>query len=184
MFDETHVVRLLQVITSNAATKTQQRAFHCAQRLFVTHKKLIVHLVSTDTPISHEFMQQIAQCEQIMMDAISQKRYSLFIACARLLYTISRIAIRPFKKNEDFMDVDTQTLPMLKEMAYRVATEITDVDLALVNQGCDVKQTNSQRLKELLKVKVSFYFLLGDWDCDASFEEAYSSLIVADGKII
>lgn len=183
MFDETHVIRLLQVITSNGAIRTQQRAFHCGQRLFVTHQKLIVHLASTNSSISREFMQQIDQCEQIMKSTITRKQYSLFIACARFLFTISQIALSPFNNN-DMMDTDIQTLTKIKDMAYRVAGEITKVDLSLINQGSDLKQINKLKSKELLKVKVSFCFLLEDWDCDASFEEAYGLLKMADDGIV
>ena len=180
MFDETHILRLMQVITSECTFRTQQRAFKCAQWLIETHQKLIVKLASSNGTLSLDFMEKVSKCEQILMDAISKNQYLLLIACARLLYTITKVVLSPeCRLDEDAMDVDVQTLPSIKALGYRVAREIARTDIALLH---GMKRRKKQRLIEFLKVKTSFCFLLEDWDCDVSFKEGYQLLTVADGK--
>lgn len=151
MFDETHIVRLLQVILSKENLQTQQRAFKCAQSLIETHQKLIVEIITSNSPILQEFIMSIYQCEQIIIQTVENKRYTLLIACARLLYTILRVTLST-RRNEDSMDIDIQILPKMKELGYRVAEQITKVDVVLINQDKHLKQSN--------KYKVSRRFLL------------------------
>lgn len=149
MFDETHIVRLLQVIISKGDLRTQQRAFKCAQSLIETHQKLIVKIITSNSPILQDFTMSIYECEQIMIRAVQNKQYTLLIACARLLYTILRVSLSR-KRNDDAMDVDIQILPKIKELGYRVAEQIAKVDVVLINQDKNLKQAN--------KYKVSYVF--------------------------
>lgn len=153
MFDETHIVRLLQIINkSKGSIRTQQRAFKCAQNLIETHQKLIVQIIASNSPLLQEFSQCVFECEQIMMNAIEKKQYSLLIACAKLLYTILRVILglgskkKMSQEEEDAMDVDIQVLPQMRELAHRVAQQITKVDIALISQDKDLKQSNRYKV--------------------------------------
>lgn len=152
MFDETHIIRFLQVITSAGNIRTQQRAFKCAQNLIETHQKLIVHIITSNSTLSENFTSSVNECEQIMIRSIERKQYSLLIACAKLLYTILNVTLAPKNSNkiqtEDAMDVDIQILPDMKELARRVAQQITKVDLALISQDKNLKQSNKHKVKK------------------------------------
>ncbi|GAA5816690.1 hypothetical protein MFLAVUS_010222 [Mucor flavus] len=179
MFDETHIVRLLNVIVSEPNLRTQQRGFKCAQNLIETHQKLIVQIITTtNSPILQEFTGLIHKCEKVMDASIENKQYTLLIACARLLYTVLRVILSS-KINQDAMDIDISILPSMKELGYRIAERITKVDVVFIHS----KEDNKYKLKELLKIKASFCLLLEEWDCDASFRDAYQLLTHADDEI-
>lgn len=139
MFDETHIVRLLNVIVSEPNLRTQQRGFKCAQNLIETHQKLIVQIITTpNSPILHEFTGLIYKCEKVMDASIENKQYTLLIACARLLYTILRVILSS-KINPDAMDIDIAILPNMKELGYRIAERITKVDVVFIHSKEDNK---------------------------------------------
>ncbi|KAL9539844.1 hypothetical protein MBANPS3_010034 [Mucor bainieri] len=178
MFDETHVVRLLQVIATTTQRRIQQKAMQCAQTLIETHRKLIVRILSSEATLA-TFMGHVEECEGIMHRAIEQQHYTNMISSARLLYSILRIAFT-HKVDGNAMDVDMPTLPTLTALGHRVAAAITQVDLKLITQEKSITQSNRFRLRELLKIKANFCLLLDDWDCDATFRNTYQLLTDAD----
>lgn len=159
MFDETHIVRLLQVIISKGDIRTQQRAFKCAQSLIDTHQKLIVQTITSSSPILEEFTMSIYECEKIMIRAVQTKQYALLIACAKLLYTVLRVTLT-IRRNDDAMDVDIEILPKMKELGYRVAEQITKVDLVLINQDKNLKQANKYRVSKIIEKENTYLTII------------------------
>lgn len=151
MFDETHIIRLLQVIISKVDIRTQQRAFKCAQSLIETHQKLIVQIMTSQSPILNEFTTSIYECEQIMIRAIQHKQYALLIACVKMLYTILRVTLST-RRNE--VDVDVQIFLKMKELGYRVAEQITKVDVVLIHQDKHLNQSNKYKVCKMRVIAV------------------------------
>lgn len=182
MFDQTHILRLLQLIT-RSHTRIQQRAFQCAQTLIETHQKLIVQIVSSgqDSPAFNEFKRSLETCENIMLKAIEDRQYTTTIASARFLYSLLRI-ILSHQVAYNAMDVDIPILPELKRMGQRVTHAITQVDLGLIQQNKYIQHSTKWKLKELLKIKANFCLLLNDWDSDATFKNAFELLKSTEGK--
>ncbi|OAD01884.1 hypothetical protein MUCCIDRAFT_111229 [Mucor lusitanicus CBS 277.49] len=178
MFDETHIIRLLQMITTTKQRRIQQKAMQCAQTLIETHRKLIVRIMTNETTLA-TFVHHVEECERIMHRSIEQQHYTNMISSARLLYSILRIAFTQ-KVDGNAMDVDMPVLPTLKALGHRVAETITQVDLKLITQEKSITQSNRFRLRELLKIKANFCLLLDDWDCDATFRNTYTLLTDAD----
>ncbi|EPB89187.1 hypothetical protein HMPREF1544_03927 [Mucor circinelloides 1006PhL] len=178
MFDETHIIRLLQMITTTKQRRIQQKAMQCAQTLIETHRKLIVRIIKSDVSLA-VFMSYVEECERIMHHSIKQQHYTNMITSARLLYSILRIAFA-HKVDENAMDVDMPVLSTLTALGHRVAETITQVDLKLIKEEKSITQSNRFRLRELLKIKADFCLLLEDWDCDATFKNTYTLLTDAD----
>ncbi|KAK4520619.1 uncharacterized protein ATC70_006497 [Mucor velutinosus] len=178
MFDETHIIRLLQMITTTKRRRIQQRAMHCAQTLIETHRKLIVRIMTNETRLA-TFMSHVEECERIMHRSIELQHYTNMISSARLLYSILRIAFT-HQVDGNAMDVDIPVMPTLSALGHRVADTITQVDLKLITQEKSITQSNKSRLRELLKIKANFCLLLDDWDCDATFRHTYTLLTDAD----
>ncbi|CEP14279.1 hypothetical protein [Parasitella parasitica] len=178
MFDETHIIRLLQIITTTKHGRIQQKALQCAQTLIETHKKLLVRIMHGSTLAV--FMDYMHDCEQIMNDSIEHQHYANMISSARLLYSVLRILLTQKQIDKNAMDIDMPVLPKLKALGHRVAETITQVDLKLIGQERQINQSNRRRLRELLKIKASFCLLLEDWDCDATFKNACRLLAGAD----
>lgn len=173
MFDESHILQLLQLITrSDKRARIQHKAFLCAQTLIETHQKLIVNIIcsSLDSPILIDFKKYMEMCEHIMMKAIQDRHYTMTIASARFLYSMLRI-IMTQHGSANSMDVDIPVLPEMKSLGTRVTESITQVDLGLIKQD-----QHTKKLRELLKIKANFCLLLDDWDCDATFKNAFELL--------
>lgn len=145
MFDETHIVRLLQVIICAKNQNIQQKAFQCAQGLIETHQKLVLQITSSDPNVAtyQVFVQYIWDCEQILQNAIINQQYPILIASAKLLYSVLRIFLSHHAKVDDnTMQVDIPLLSRMKELGRRVADAITKVDINLINQDKHLKQRN------------------------------------------
>lgn len=152
MFDETHIIRLLQMITTTKQRRIQQKAMQCAQTLIETHRKLIVRIMTNETTLA-TFVHHVEECERIMHRSIEQQHYTNMISSARLLYSILRIAFTQ-KVDGNAMDVDMPVLPTLKALGHRVAETITQVDLKLITQEKSITQSNRFRVRigYLLKI--------------------------------
>lgn len=155
MFDETHIIRLLQMITTTPQRRIQQKAMQCALTLIETHHKLIVRILTNETTLA-VFMSHVEECERIMHRSIEQQHYTNMISSARLLYSILRIAFT-HKVDGNAMDVDMPVLPRLTALGHRVADTITQVDLKLITQGRSITQSNRFR------VSVAYILLVGKY---------------------
>lgn len=156
MFDETHILRLLQMIVTTKHRRIQQKAMQCAQTLIETHRKLIVKIINDSTLTT--FMSYIEECEKIMNDSIVQQHYTNMISSARLLYSILKIALSQKPVDENAMDVDIPVLPTLKALGHRVAETITQVDLKLISQEKQINQSN--RFKASIGCSIPGYYIL------------------------
>lgn len=145
MFDETHIIRLLQMITTTKQRRIQQKAMQCAQTLIETHRKLIVRIIKSDVSLA-VFMSYVEECERIMHHSIKQQHYTNMITSARLLYSILRIAFA-HKVDENAMDVDMPVLSTLTALGHRVAETITQVDLKLIKEEKSITQSNRFRVR-------------------------------------
>lgn len=152
MFDETHIIRLLQMVTTAKHRRIQQKAMQCTQILIETHKKLIARILMSDATLA-AFMDYIGQCEGIMNSSIEQHHYANMISSARLLYSVLRIALSQRKVDENAMDVDIPVLPKLEALGHRVAETITQVDLELIRQDTKVNHSNRFRVSSFCPLR-------------------------------
>lgn len=155
MFDETHIVRLLQVIICAKNHKIQQKAIQCAQGLIETHQKLILKITSLDPNSStyQTFVQYIWDCEQILHKAIMLQQFPILIANAKLLYIVLRIFLSHHTvTDENAMEVTIPLLPKMKELGRRVAEAITKVDINLIIQDRCLKQRNRSVVSTTIKL--------------------------------
>jgi hypothetical protein len=145
MFDETHIIRLFQVIICAKNSKIQQKAFQCAQGLIETHQKLVLRIALSDPNAStcQTFVQYIWDCEKILHKAIVNQQYPILITSAKLLYSVLRIFLSHLTRTDDnTMDVDIPLISRMKELGRRIAEAITKVDISLINQDTHLKQRN------------------------------------------
>ncbi|KAI9257604.1 hypothetical protein BY458DRAFT_441342 [Sporodiniella umbellata] len=184
MFNETHILKLLQTIKSTRNNaKLQQKAFQCTRDLISTHQNLIIRLIDSDSETFDEFLQSISECEQILGDTLYKEQYKVSVSCGRLLYAIAHIALSRHKYDQDAMDTDLPAMLQMEPLVLRVIESISVVEKVLQQNVENIKRNKLRCIQDLLKIKAQCCALVSNWDFDSSFKQTYHLLSVSDDQV-
>ncbi|KAI9025149.1 hypothetical protein CLU79DRAFT_699815 [Phycomyces nitens] len=167
----------------DVSPRLQQRAYKCSQALIYTHRQLVTRLLrqNEDSVYRHTFLNSLDVCESRLVESLKCGRYTLAIACARLLTSVVEISLTTNTSEED-MDVDNDITYRMTQLGTNVVKHLSCVDLNVVNETGFLNKAARWQLYEILKVKARLCLLLVGWDCETSFREAFQVMTVANGK--